>query len=253
MLLSRPILRLRRRVWLTLAALSLSQAGIAVEPIESEGVFVSAGGNATGGVFKLQDSLGGGVSFGEQSSASFQADDGWLASLNNAPVARNLSLGRGVESNVKIPIAKLLAVASDVDGNPVSLATFDSHSANGHTVIRDGAWLIVFNAGSAAADSLAYTLTDGVLRSAPATVSISLNPADNSQSQNILSTVLEGGAIVIRFGGIPGLSYRVQYTTGLSTPNWITLGNVTAGANGLFLFRDEGIAEGARFYRTVYP
>jgi hypothetical protein len=42
------------------------------------------------------------------------------------------------------------------------------------------------------------------------------------------------GSFRVRFQGVPGLTYRIEYTESLTTPNWRSLGLREAGANGSF-------------------
>jgi hypothetical protein len=67
-------------------------------------------------------------------------------------------------------------------------------------------------------------------------------------------SALEDGSFRIRFRGIPGVPYRVQYTESLSAPNWLTLDTYTADATGALEIIDLPEAGSPkRFYRTVYP
>lgn len=242
-------------LWLALAAV-LPGAWFSLRAAVAEeagGSFVSAGGDAAAGGYRLQDSLGGGVVVGEQAAAGTFNRSGWLASVNNPPAARDLSVRRAPKSNVKIAIAKLLALASDPDGDPVSLVGFDPTSASGGAIIRDGSWLICLVAAHDAPDTFDFTVADDVLAATPARVTIALSQEDHGPALNIARVTRDGNDVIIHFAGIPGQSYRVQSATDLSAPVWVTLGNAVATANGLFEFRDVDPAPAARYYRTVAP
>ena len=65
---------------------------------------------------------------------------------------------------------------------------------------------------------------------------------------------LEDGSFDVRFHGVPGLTYRIEYTESLTAPDWRNLVNRTADASGLLEINDQPPAGSpARFYRTVYP
>lgn len=62
------------------------------------------------------------------------------------------------------------------------------------------------------------------------------------------------GSLRIHFRGVPGLTYRIQYSESLTAPVWRSLGNRTADAMGSFEIVDRPSAGSAtRFYRSVYP
>jgi hypothetical protein len=60
--------------------------------------------------------------------------------------------------------------------------------------------------------------------------------------------------MVLRFAGIPGVTYTIQYTTSLAgTPTWTDLTTQAAGANGLFTYTDVNPPPPSRFYRAIVP
>jgi len=62
------------------------------------------------------------------------------------------------------------------------------------------------------------------------------------------------GSFRVRFQGVPGLTYRIEYTESLTTPNWKSLGISEAGDQGLFEILDRPVAGSPmRFYRSVHP
>jgi hypothetical protein len=85
------------------------------------------------------------------------------------------------------------------------------------------------------------------------TVTVSIK-VDNDPGQNLVITDLGGGSIQIRGSGIPGRTYRLQYTDTLAPAAWAELpgGSVTADATGAFVFTDTS-GSPMRYYRSVYP
>ena len=67
-------------------------------------------------------------------------------------------------------------------------------------------------------------------------------------------SALGDGSFRVRFEGLPGRTYRIEYTESLTAPIWTTLAIRTAGVNGSFEIIDRPLADSpARFYRWVYP
>jgi len=83
--------------------------------------------------------------------------------------------------------------------------------------------------------------------------------ANESVSQNILvGPAVTGSDFVVRFAGIPDLTYTIESASNLNGP-WEKAVNVTAPSTdaglgaGIFEFREPVGTNTARFYRTVYP
>jgi hypothetical protein len=76
---------------------------------------------------------------------------------------------------------------------------------------------------------------------------------NNSFGPTVLTiTNLNNGSFSIRGGGIPGQTYRIQFTDGPDQTNWQTLGTATASPAGIFQFTNSS-ATAQRFYRSIYP
>jgi hypothetical protein len=140
----------------------------------------------------------------------------------------------------------------DADGDPVSFVSAAGSSANGGTVVQSDGWLYYTPAtGFAGEDSFTYTISDG--RGTPVTGTVSVVvEEDLVPSPNLTVTELGEGSYLIQGNGVPGKSYRIQYTESMGTPTWITLGTATANTVGAFEYNDT-TAVGQRFYRSIYP
>ncbi len=175
------------------------------------------------------------------------------ASINDAPLATADSVQRRPGKNVKVSVAQLLANDSDPENETLSLSLPSALSVNGASVTREGLWIIYSSPVSDATDTFEYTVSDGSGGSTPGTVTVTVQ-ADTTQSVNIVSIVADGNDSVLTFVGIPGIGYEIQYTTDLSgTPTWTTLTTQTAGAAGMFAYRDVNPPPPGRFYRTLAP
>jgi hypothetical protein len=62
------------------------------------------------------------------------------------------------------------------------------------------------------------------------------------------------GTVRLTFDGIPGYTYRLEYTEDLSNPTWQTLATPTADEFGVCQFVDGSLTNTpTRFYRAVWP
>jgi hypothetical protein len=73
------------------------------------------------------------------------------------------------------------------------------------------------------------------------------------QSQILTISDIGGGSVLIEGNGIPGYTYRLQYSDNLDPSFvWQDLAGVTADSSGFFQYTDTS-GMPTRFYRTVYP
>jgi hypothetical protein len=173
--------------------------------------------------------------------------------IDTPPVAGNDTIERYPTQGVKVRLSTLLANDSDADSDTLT-PSVSSTSANGGTVTVSGGWVFYTPAaGFTSTDSFTYTVTDGRGGSAIGTVTIAIK-VDDEAGQNLTATDLGNGSFLIRGSGIPGRSYRLQYSDSLTPPNWQDLagGSVTADSTGVFEFTDTAGAS-SRYYRSVYP
>jgi subtilisin-like proprotein convertase family protein len=172
--------------------------------------------------------------------------------INTPPIAAADAVRRYLPNGAKVRIATLLGNDSDGDSHSLTFVSFSSVSANGGTITRDGDWLqYTAPAGFTNDDSFTYTITDGLGQPVTGLVNIRVN-ADPVPSPNLMITALGDGSMRIRFDGIPDVTYRIEYTDSLSTPNWQTLGSRTADETGLFELIDNSPAP-SRVYRSAFP
>jgi len=172
-------------------------------------------------------------------------------SINDAPIAGADSIQRRSGKPVKVSIAQLLSNDSDPEGETLGLSLPSNTSANGASVAIEGGWVIYSAPVSDAIDTFQYTVNDGSGGSTPGTVTVTVQD-DQSQSQNILSVVVDGSDRVITFAGVSGFSYRIQYTDDLGSPSWATLSTPQiVGGDGIAVYRDVAPPSLTRFYRTV--
>ncbi len=171
--------------------------------------------------------------------------------INTPPVAGDDTIERNPLTGTKVRLATLLGNDSDADGDTLNISV-NSTSTNGASISVRGGWVFYTPAsGYTNVDSFTYTITDGRGGSAVGTVMVAIH-VDDAPSQNLTITSLGGGSILIGGNGIPGYSYRLQYSDTTAPFNWQELTTVTADETGKFQYTDTTAAP-TRFYRTVYP
>ncbi len=234
------------------ALLSLAlQAAWALE----SAVFPAGGGAASAGACTLADNAGQACA-GVATAASSSLADGFWPTLYAAPVAPGRVSTARPGQPVEISTAKLLAPASDEDGDTLAITAASAASTRGGTVaLAGGVIRYTAPAGFSGLDSFAYTVTDSGGDAATGWVTISaLAPA----SANFISAVYASGAppsMTLKYAGIPGVAYAVQVSTDLAS--WATVqGSRTvvsaSGASaGVASFVHENPPNPTAYYRTV--
>ncbi len=184
-----------------------------------------------------------------------------LAAPNTAPVAGADGLNRPNTTKVaKVLKTALLANDTDPDvGDILSITAVGNALPSGSTVALAGNFVVytapAVNAGNG---SFTYTLSDGEGgHSVSGTVTVTeVTPAGGSTANpNALKIVASGADFTLTFVGVPGNSYRVQYTISISPPYaWQEFSPpavFTAPANGVFSYTDVNPGNPVRLYRTV--
>jgi hypothetical protein len=113
---------------------------------------------------------------------------------------------------------------------------------------------IVYDPQSAIAggDRFTYTVSDGNGHSAEGVVRL-LSKSDRGHSENLARLIqLPDGRVQIRFRGIPGRLYQLQFTSSAGDlENWQDLVAVAADEKGLFIFEyDPAVLGSGGFFRS---
>jgi hypothetical protein len=102
-------------------------------------------------------------------------------------------------------------------------------------------------------------LSDDRGGSTPGTVPVVVEASTAISLNRVYGPVLENGNFVVRFAGLPGATYTIEYTDSISPVNWLKAINLTApttaGAygRGVFQFSESASGVVSRYYRTVHP
>ena len=184
----------------------------------------------------------------DDSDAVFGIDG---AFTNVAPLFSGYALsGKAGEALLLAP-AKILARASDPDGDAVSLTRVFGPSAQGGTVALADAVTYSPPSGFAGTDTFEVELTDAHGANVRGTITITVTaPATGTaaQAKNLTQFTLNEGKAEMVFRGIPGRSYLIQRSSDLA--NWSDLGTATAGPDGKIPFTDPAPPVPQGFYRT---
>lgn len=173
--------------------------------------------------------------------------------INAIPIAGNDTIERYPTQGVKVQLATLLANDSDTDNDALNI-TVSATSASNATITVSGGWVYYTPAADFTnADSFTYTITDGQGGSTNGNVTVAIK-VDDAPGVNLTLTDLGKGSFLIRGDGIPGRTYRMQYSDTIVPFDWqiISGGTVTADSVGVFNYTDTS-GSSSRYYRSVYP
>ena len=77
---------------------------------------------------------------------------------------------------------------------------------------------------------------------------------DTLPSPNLRIIHQGNGSYLIKFDGVPGKTYRIEFKKILNQPNWDPVGSATADHFGTFQYLNTPpLGAPVRFYRFIYP
>ncbi|HMO64113.1 MAG TPA: hypothetical protein PKE47_02620, partial [Verrucomicrobiota bacterium] len=153
---------------------------------------------------------------------------------------------------LKVPLALLLANDINPGGGDLVVADADFQTYRGATIEREDDWFIISGLADGVVDGFAYIVQNDDGRRAVARVRMEDDP-NLAPTTNLLGLEFVDGQIRLRFAGIPGRTYAVQFTPTLTPPAWTNLGFAVVGPDGLGLFVAPAPPNPAGFYRTATP
>lgn len=165
------------------------------------------------------------------------------------------------DRSIRLPLDRLTAGDRSVLGYRLVLQAMDGTTEAGGTLTRVGAWVVYQPpAGPVSEDRFGYTVSDGhegARHARAGTVTLvpqSMSP-EPPPGPNSAAIARSGADLVLTFIGVPGRTYRVQYTASPMPPyTWHDAPGVpdhTAPANGVFIHLDPAPADAFRLYRAV--
>jgi hypothetical protein len=237
---------------LSLLAWPLLATAQTTEPRHALG---AGGGAANAGVYALANTTGQ-PAVGNSSSANYAVADGFWPDYGDAPVTGTaLNLGTVAGEVTTLSLVKLLARATDPNGESLRVVAVSPTSANGGAVAL-GASVIQYTPanGFTGADSFSYVLADtgGDTVSGLITVTVTAAGSSSGGSYNQLSVEPVGSDMRLSYLGIPGANYALDVTHDLTPPiAWAPVITNLAAANGLLVFTNTP-SGGQSYYRTRY-
>ncbi len=168
---------------------------------------------------------------------------------NRAPVFAGYAVSGTKDMPLSIYAAKILAEASDPDGDAITLTQVFSPSAQGGTVALVGSSVnYTPPAGYEGTDTFEVQITDAKGASVRGFVTVTLTAAPTEEGLNRTELTVHDGQADMVFRGIPGRSYTIQRSTDLII--WTDLATLNAGADGKIPFTDPPPLPPNAFYRT---
>ena len=227
-----------------------------------ERTVLPAGGGAAAAAanYTLTDTLGQPV-VGSASSANYAVADGFWPDYGETPVSAAMDLGVPAGQTAALPLAKLLARASDPNGETLRVVSVSAVSAQGGTVTLGASTVSYTPAnGFTGADTFTYVIADTGGDPATGTVTVTVTASTAVSLNVVYGPAVVSGEFVVRFAGTPGTAYTIETTASLGEPiPWQWKANRTAPVTpgdfgvGVFEFRESTGGAEARYYRTVYP
>ena len=171
---------------------------------------------------------------------------------NRPPTAGDFALGAVSGAPATVPIIGGLVFPADPDGDALTVTAVSSPTTSGGTATTDGTNVTYTSANAyTGGDSFTYTVTDGRGGFATAIVSVTVAAAGDGFNRLGLNP-LGNGEVELRYMGISGLSYALEWTHSLApTIVWTPVLTNQAGVDGFLSFTNTPSGE-ADFYRTRY-
>ena len=178
--------------------------------------------------------------------------DGTIA-VNRAPIPGAMTLNTVVNQSAALPVAKLLAVATDPDGDAMSVTAASYSGGNGSSVSLVGTNInYTPGANFVGSESFSYTLSDNRGGSSTGTVSVTVSLSGEGFNR-VSITSLPNGDVQLVYAGIPNYNYALDWTHSLTAPvTWIPLSTNMADSIGTLIFTNTPSNPGPDFYRTRY-
>ena len=173
--------------------------------------------------------------------------------LNYPPQVGLLPAATFTNTPITVSLGKLVSVATDPDGDLLTVTAVKSASSQGGAVQLSPLGATYQPAlDFLGLDRFTYTVSDGRGGAATGTVEVGVLSRTGLSGNMLPAVTLPTGQVQVRFLGVPGRTYTMQRATQLPGA-WITLGTTQTSGSGLGLILDANPPVGQAFYRTVYP
>ena len=186
------------------------------------------------------------------SAGDYDAEDVKELFISSSPIVGAVTLERYSGKSLKFLLNRLLENSSDPDGSALTVSAVAASSDNGAAVSASGVWGYYTQPGNDLTDYFTFTVENAFGNSASGTAEVLVVAEELPEgvTLNYIGTNTGESGIRLKFVGIPGRSYTLQYCTDLQVLDWQTLSTQLAGDTGLFEYTDAYEGD-TRFYRLV--
>ncbi|BCX46708.1 immunoglobulin I-set domain-containing protein [Haloferula helveola] len=180
-----------------------------------------------------------------------------VSGANQPPTFSGYTFAVQQGTSAVIPIASILANASDLDGGtPDLISAADPSVENGDVVLGVSDLTYTPPPGFYGSDSFAVTIEDGQGGSVVGAVSVSVTYQPIDPDGSDLISFLPGGMpgagqVEAVFHLTPGVEYGFQRS--LNLVDWFILSTAVAGDDGIVVFTDPAPPAPAAFYQAITP
>ena len=181
-------------------------------------------------------------------SFSYRASDGTLTanpatatisvtSVNDAPTAADDAYSTGEDTTLTVAAPGVLGNDTDPDGNPLSPLLVSGPSHGALTPDADGSFTYSPAANFNGSDSFTYRASDGSLASNPATVTITVTPANDAPTVTVATGGTCGrddhsGTINLTVGDVENAPTALTLSVDSSNSALVPTGNVVFAGSG---------------------
>lgn len=219
----------------------------------------TAAGEASGGAFRVTETGGQSV-VGTSRSEHWRIDYGFWDMMGSPPVATALAFSVQSGQTLDISFNSIIAQVHDPDADRVWVSSVVPVSVRGGTVEFSGVALTYTPPpGVAGPDHFTYQLMDSGGDGAFGTITVTIGTAEPEPPRVVHGPTVTNGEILVRYAGVPGLTYTIETSERLETGAWRKLFNITAPQDGgalgagVFEVRDLVKTTSSGFFRVVWP
>lgn len=177
---------------------------------------------------------------------------------NRLPVFSGYAVSSPPVSPVSISLTKLLAAATDPDGDSMTVSSVTWPAASGGNLQLQAGSILFYPSSPnfTGTSTFLATITDARGGSVTGNVSVTWQSSTTSGSGSMTTnppqlTMQAGGKPRVTFHGIPGRSYVIQRSQTLTT--WENIANITADPTGNVIFNETSLPLPNAYYRIAIP
>ena len=173
---------------------------------------------------------------GDTSFPGFDVSLGKSVLIDSAPVAAPYNLTGSTSRGIKMLVSDLQTVASDPDGDPITIGLPSQTTAEGGSILMSDGWFYYTPpSGQLRQDGFNYLMRDSLGVTNFGAVNISpVAISDNFPAIQIIE--LATNTYRLQFSGVPWLGYTFQYASDSDGTNWLDLALCYADSQGLVTY-----------------